>query len=64
MTLAQIIDPVEETAERDAQILKELGVTLLYALNTHVHADHVTGTAKLKVAQGKGSSSLLQGPGY
>lgn len=46
---SQIIDPVENTAERDAQVLKELGVTVLYALNTHVHADHVTGTAKLKV---------------
>jgi len=45
----QIIDPVENTAERDEQVLKELGVTVLYALNTHVHADHVTGTAKLKV---------------
>lgn len=26
----------------------QLGLTLKYALNTHVHADHVTGTAKLK----------------
>lgn len=29
---------------RDAKIIKELGLTLKYALNTHVHADHITGT--------------------
>lgn len=45
----QIIDPVEVTADRDASLIKELGVSLKYAINTHVHADHVTGTAKLKV---------------
>lgn len=43
-----IIDPVVETAERDAQLIKEMGITLKYGINTHCHADHVTGTAKLR----------------
>eukprot|EP00604_Paraphysomonas_vestita_P001957 CAMPEP_0174821708 /NCGR_PEP_ID=MMETSP1107-20130205/9211_1 /TAXON_ID=36770 /ORGANISM="Paraphysomonas vestita, Strain GFlagA" /LENGTH=211 /DNA_ID=CAMNT_0016039029 /DNA_START=120 /DNA_END=756 /DNA_ORIENTATION=+ len=46
--IAILIDPVLETAERDAQIITELGLELKYALNTHCHADHVTGTGKLK----------------
>ena len=43
-----IIDPVLETAERDAKLITELGLTCKLALNTHVHADHITGTGKLK----------------
>uniref|UniRef100_A0A6T8PRG9 persulfide dioxygenase n=2 Tax=Hemiselmis andersenii TaxID=464988 RepID=A0A6T8PRG9_HEMAN len=43
-----LIDPVVETAERDAALCKDLGVKLTYAVNTHCHADHVTGTGKLK----------------
>mmetsp|Transcript_15334 Transcript_15334/g.23090 ORF Transcript_15334/g.23090 Transcript_15334/m.23090 type:complete len:235 (+) Transcript_15334:72-776(+) len=46
--LCVLIDPVVETAERDASIVKELGLELKYAINTHCHADHVTGTGKLK----------------
>src|SRR6516165_8182327 len=38
-----IIDPVFEQVRRDAALIDELGVKLLYALETHVHADHVTG---------------------
>ncbi|KAM3960258.1 persulfide dioxygenase ETHE1, mitochondrial isoform 1-T1 [Aphomia sociella] len=45
---AVIIDPVIEHAERDAGLIKELGFNLIYAMNTHMHADHVTGTGKLK----------------
>ena len=43
-----LIDPVKETAERDAKLMAELGLTCKYALNTHVHADHITGTGLLK----------------
>lgn len=45
---AILIDPVLEHANRDTQLVKELGFTLIYAANTHVHADHVTGTGKIK----------------
>lgn len=45
---AILIDPVLETAERDAGYIKEMGLDLKYTINTHCHADHVTGTAALK----------------
>lgn len=35
--------------DRDISLVKELGLKLMYAINTHVHADHVTGTGLLKV---------------
>ena len=45
---AVLIDPVIELAERDVQTTKDLGLTLKYCLNTHMHADHITGTGLLK----------------
>jgi sulfur dioxygenase len=45
---AILIDSVQEQAERDAKVLHELGLTLKYLLETHVHADHITGVSKLK----------------
>eukprot|EP00871_Galdieria_phlegrea_P004380 jgi/Galph1/4943/GphlegSOOS_G3682.1 len=45
---AVLIDPVDTQVQRDAQLITELGVTLKYGMNTHVHADHVTGTGLLK----------------
>ncbi|XP_045844966.1 persulfide dioxygenase ETHE1, mitochondrial isoform X2 [Mustela nigripes] len=45
---AVLIDPVLETAPRDAQLVKELGLRLLYAVNTHCHADHITGSGLLR----------------
>ncbi|AKG21174.1 MBL fold metallo-hydrolase [Calothrix sp. 336/3] len=47
-----LVDPVLEQVERDRQLLKELGLTLKYCLETHIHADHITGTAKLREATG------------
>jgi len=52
-----LIDPVIELAQRDAALVKELGVTLKYILNTHVHADHVTGSGLLKILLADASSS-------
>jgi len=45
---AILIDPVIDLAERDAAICKDLGLNLLFAINTHMHADHITGTGLLK----------------
>ncbi|MCC7537010.1 MAG: MBL fold metallo-hydrolase [Deltaproteobacteria bacterium] len=49
---AVIIDPVVEQVDRDAQLLEELDLELVYALDTHVHADHVTGVGRLRERTG------------
>jgi glyoxylase-like metal-dependent hydrolase (beta-lactamase superfamily II) len=38
-----LIDPVDLTVERDVSLIEELGLTCLMGVNTHCHADHVTG---------------------
>lgn len=43
-----LIDPVFEQVRRDSALLTELGLNLRYTLETHVHADHVTGAWLLK----------------
>lgn len=45
---ALLIDPVIEEVEHYAAVLAELGLSLKYTLETHVHADHVTGGASLR----------------
>ena len=45
---AVLIDPVIEHSERDARVVRELGLSLKYVMNTHVHADHITGTVRQK----------------
>jgi sulfur dioxygenase len=49
---AVLVDPVLEQVERDSTLLQELGLTLRYCLETHIHADHVTGTGKLRQLTG------------
>jgi sulfur dioxygenase len=45
---AVLIDPVFEQVRRDAALIAELRLHLLYTIDTHVHADHVTGAWMLK----------------
>jgi sulfur dioxygenase len=45
---ALLIDPVFEQVRRDAALVTELGLSLIWTLDTHVHADHVTGAWLLK----------------
>nr|XP_019701770.1 persulfide dioxygenase ETHE1 homolog, mitochondrial isoform X2 [Elaeis guineensis] len=45
---ALLIDPVDRTVDRDLSVVKDLGLKLIYAMNTHVHADHITGTGLIK----------------
>ncbi len=44
---ALIIDPVEEQIERDLATLREYGLRLVWTVETHAHADHVTSSGKL-----------------
>jgi sulfur dioxygenase len=49
---AVLIDPVFEQVRRDAALVSELGLKLIATLETHVHADHVTGASLLKQRTG------------
>lgn len=49
---AVLIDPVIEQVERDVTLLTELGFKLVWALDTHVHADHVTALGTLREKTG------------
>lgn len=49
---AVLIDPVLETVERDLGVIRELGLTLDSTLETHIHADHVTGAGRLRALSG------------
>lgn len=43
-----VIDPVIDHIDRDANIIRSLSLAPSYLLNTHIHADHITGTGQLK----------------
>ena len=47
---AVIIDPVLENVEEYIGLLKEFDLKLVKVIDTHIHADHVTGASKLKQA--------------
>lgn len=49
---AIIIDPVLETVDRDLKLIEDLGLKLKYIFETHVHADHITGSGTLRKKTG------------
>ncbi|MBF2051659.1 MAG: FAD/NAD(P)-binding protein [Elainella sp. C42_A2020_010] len=49
---AILVDPVLEQVERDLQVLRELGLSLYACLETHLHADHITGAHRLRILTG------------
>jgi len=63
---AALIDSVKEQVDRDEKLIRELGLNLVWLLETHIHADHITGSGDLrrrsqqtaKVAVHNGSGSL------
>ena len=57
---AILIDPVMEMAERDAKLITQLGLMLVLGVNTHVHADHITGTGKLKALLPSARSAIAR----
>lgn len=44
---ALIIDPVDQQLDRDLAVLKEYGLRLVWTVETHAHADHITSAGKL-----------------
>lgn len=49
---AILIDTVKEHVQEYLELLKQLGLKLKYCLDTHVHADHITGAGALREATG------------
>ena len=45
---ALIIDPVEDNVAEYVKLLEELNLKLVKVIDTHIHADHITGASKLK----------------
>ena len=50
--LAVLIDPVVETEDRDLGVLQELGLRLAFTLDTHIHADHISSSCRLRQRTG------------
>lgn len=49
---AVLIDPVIEMVERDLTLIHDLGLKLTHVLDTHVHADHITGSGEIRQKTG------------
>jgi glyoxylase-like metal-dependent hydrolase (beta-lactamase superfamily II) len=64
---AVIVDPVIENVDRDMTIARELCLTLLFVLETHIHADHITGASLIKdrigarIVYGGGAAGVVSG---
>ncbi|WP_352311005.1 MBL fold metallo-hydrolase [Psychrobacter sp. W2-37-MNA-CIBAN-0211] len=57
---AVLIDPVIATMDRDLAEVRKLGLHLVYTVDTHIHADHITAALELKHAVG----SKIAAPAY
>ena len=57
---AILIDPSIETLNRDLKILESMGLRLTYAIDTHIHADHVTSASALREI----TKCKIAGPAY
>jgi sulfur dioxygenase len=57
---AALIDSVFENVERDVRLIEELGLTLAFTVETHIHADHITGASLMKDKTG---AQILYGGG-
>lgn len=58
---AALIDPVDGQIDRDLKLVGELGLELVYVLETHVHADHVTAAGELRRRTGARSAASASG---
>lgn len=56
-----LIDPVREHIERDLALVRELGLRLVYVLDTHVHADHVTAAGAIRERTGAKTAASSAG---
>ena len=45
---AALIDPVRQQVGRDIRLVRQLGLRLKYTLETHIHADHITGAGAIR----------------
>ncbi len=43
-----LIDPVLEQVDRDLKLIEKLKLSLEYVVETHVHADHITGSDRIR----------------
>jgi glyoxylase-like metal-dependent hydrolase (beta-lactamase superfamily II) len=53
---AVIVDPVREHVTRDLEVIGSMGMRLVWILETHVHADHITGARALGARTGARSA--------
>lgn len=54
---AMLIDPVDKHLERDMQQLERLNLRLVYVLETHAHADHITSAGRLREITGAAAAA-------